>query len=144
MSTVQNNQNGGESKHGRVLGIGGVFYKSANRDEMRKWYADHLGIVDHGYGAMLRWRDVDDPAKERKTVLTVFPASTKYFEPSPAPFMINYIVDDLDALLERLKSEGVKIDNNRMNEPYGKFAWIYDADGNKVELWEPASAPTKK
>ena len=65
-----------------------------------------------------------------------FPASTKYLDPSPAPFMINYIVDDMDALLDRLKQEGVKIDPNRMDESYGRFAWIYDSDGNKIELWQ--------
>ena len=75
------------------------------------------------------------------TAWTIFPASTTYFDPSPAPFMINYIVDDLDALLDRLKEEGVKIDAKRLNESYGRFAWIYDPDGNKIELWQPAAKP---
>jgi len=122
---------------GRILGIGGVFFKSANRDQMREWYAKHLGIADKGQGAMLPWREHDDPKKERVTVWSVFPASTKYFDPSPAPFMVNYIVDDMDALLDRLKGEGVKIDAKRMDESYGRFAWIYDVDGNKIELWQP-------
>ena len=125
---------------GRVLGIGGVFFKSANRDQMREWYANHLGLADKGQGAMLPWREHDDPQKEHVTVWTVFPASTKYFDPSPAPFMINYIVDDMDALLDRLKQEGVKIDAKRMDESYGRFAWIYDLDGNKIELWQPLPA----
>jgi predicted enzyme related to lactoylglutathione lyase len=73
------------------------------------------------------------------TVWTVFPSSTNYFGPGPAPFMLNYIVDDLDALLARLKQEGVRIDPKQMNESYGHFAWIYDLDGNKIELWQPAS-----
>jgi catechol 2,3-dioxygenase-like lactoylglutathione lyase family enzyme len=122
---------------GRILGIGGVFFKSANRDELREWYATHLGLADTGQGAMLPWREHDDPQKEHVTVWTVFQASTKYLDPSPAPFMINYIVDDMDALLDRLKQEGVKIDANRMDESYGRFAWIYDSDGNKIELWQP-------
>ena len=122
---------------GHIIGIGGVFFKSANRDQMREWYAKHLGLADKGQGAMLPWREQDDPQKEHVTVWTVFPDSTKYFDPSPAPFMINYIVDDMDALLERLKQEGVKIDANRMDESYGRFAWIYDSDGNKIELWQP-------
>jgi catechol 2,3-dioxygenase-like lactoylglutathione lyase family enzyme len=88
-------------------------------------------------GAMLPWREHDDPQKEHVTVWTVFPASSKYFDPSPAPFMINYIVDDMDALLNRLKQEGVKVDDKRMDESYGRFAWIYDSDGNKIELWQP-------
>src|ERR1700676_2059527 len=99
-----------------------------------------LGLADKGQGVMLPWREHDDPQKEHVTVWTVFPASTKYFDPSPAPFMINYIVDDMDALLDRLKQEGVKIDPKRMDESYGRFAWIYDSDGNKIELWQPPSA----
>jgi hypothetical protein len=126
-------------QRGRILGIGGVFFKSADRKEMREWYSKHLGIADKGQGAMLPWREHDDPQKEHVTVWTVFPASTDYF-PATQTFMINYIVDDLDALLDRLKEEGVKIDAKRMNESYGRFAWIYDQDGNKIELWQPASA----
>ena len=123
---------------GRILGIGGVFFKSANRDQTREWYSKHLGIADKGQGAMLPWREHDDPQKEHATVWTVFPSSTNYI-PATQTFMINYIVDDLDALLDRLKQEGVKIDANRMNESYGRFAWIYDHDGNKIELWQPVS-----
>ena len=126
-------------QRGRVIGIGGVFFKSANRDQTREWYSKHLGLTDKGQGAMLPWREHDDPQKEHVTVWTVFPTTTDYFNPSQ-PFMVNYIVDDLDALLDRLKQEGVKIDPTRMNESYGRFAWIYDQDGNKIELWQPASA----
>ena len=127
-------------QRGRVIGIGGVFFKSANRDQMREWYAKHLGLADKGE-VMFPWREHDDPQKEHVTVWTVFPASTNYFDPGHAPFMINYIVDDLDALLDRLKQEGVKIDAKRMNESYGRFAWIYDSDGNKIELWQPSAKP---
>src|SRR5690348_11090700 len=127
-------------QRGRILGIGGVFFKSTNRDQMREWYSKHLGIADKGGGAMLPWREHDDPQKEHVTVWTVFPNSSNYLDPSHAPFMVNYIVDDLDALLDRLKEEGVKIDAKRMNESYGRFAWIYDLDGNKIELWQPVSA----
>jgi len=87
---------------------------------------------------MLPWRERDDPKKEHSTVWTIFPASTNYFPPTQQ-FMVNYIVDDMDALLDRLKQEGVKIDPKRMDESYGRFAWIYDADGNKIELWQPTS-----
>jgi catechol 2,3-dioxygenase-like lactoylglutathione lyase family enzyme len=127
-------------QRGRILGIGGIFFKSANRDQTREWYAKHLGLDDKGGGAMLPWREHDNPQKEHVTVWTVFPSSTKYFDPSPAPFMVNYIVDDMDALLDRLKQEGVKIDAKRMDAAYGRFAWIYDSDGNKIELWQPATA----
>ena len=125
-------------QRGRILGIGGVFFKSANRDQMREWYAKHLGLADKGGGVMLPWREHDDPQKEHVTVWTIFPNSTGYI-PAAQPLMVNYIVDDLDALLDRLKQEGVKIDAKRMNESYGSFAWIYDVDGNKVELWQPLS-----
>ncbi len=126
-------------QRGRIIGIGGIFFKSADRDQMREWYSNHLGLADKGYGAMLPWREHDDPQKEHVTVWTVFPASSDYF-PATQPFMINYIVDDLDALLDRLKQEGVKIDPKRMDESYGRFAWIYDLDGNKIELWQPLPA----
>src|SRR5271154_898410 len=96
-------------QRGRILGIGGIFFKSADRDQMREWYSKHLGLTDKGGGAMLPWREHDDPQKEHVTVWTVFPTSTKYF-PATQPFMVNYIVDDLDVLLDRLKQEGVKID----------------------------------
>jgi catechol 2,3-dioxygenase-like lactoylglutathione lyase family enzyme len=128
-------------QRGRILGIGGVFFKSANRDQMREWYSKHLGLADKGQGAMLPWREHDEPQKEHVTVWTVFPATTDYFGPNHPQFMINYIVDDMDALLDRLKQEGVKIDANRMNESYGSFAWIYDLDGNKIELWQPSAKP---
>jgi catechol 2,3-dioxygenase-like lactoylglutathione lyase family enzyme len=126
---------------GRILGIGGIFFKSANRDQMREWYSKHLGLVDKGSGAMLPWREHDDPHTEHVTVWSVFPSSSDYFGPGNAPFMINYIVDDMDALLDRLKQEGVKIDAKRMDESYGRFAWIYDLDGNKIELWQPSAKP---
>jgi catechol 2,3-dioxygenase-like lactoylglutathione lyase family enzyme len=126
-------------QRGRILGIGGVFFKSANRDQMREWYSKHLGLADKGAGVMLPWREHDDPQKEHATVWTVFPSSSDYI-PATQSFMINYIVDDLDALLDRLKQEGVKIDAKRMNESYGRFAWIYDQDGNKIELWQPVTA----
>jgi len=126
-------------QRGRIIGIGGVFFRSANRDQMREWYSKHLGLADKGQGAMLPWREHDDPQKEHVTVWSVFSATSDYI-PATQPLMFNYIVDDMDALLDRLKQEGVKIDPKRMDESYGRFAWIYDSDGNKIELWQPASA----
>jgi catechol 2,3-dioxygenase-like lactoylglutathione lyase family enzyme len=130
------------SERGRILGIGGIFFKSANQQQTRDWYSKHLGLADKGGGAMLPWREKDSPEKEHVTAWTVFPENTRYFEPSQA-FMVNYIVDDLDALLERLQKEGVKIDAKRQNADFGRFAWIYDPDGNKIELWQPMT-PKKK
>ena len=123
-------------QRGRIVGIGGIFFKSANRDQMREWYAKHLGLGGKGGEIMLPWREHDDPQKEHVTVWTIFPASSDYFS---GPLMVNYVVDDMDALLDRLKQEGVKIDPKRMDESYGRFAWIYDSDGNKIELWQPTT-----
>ena len=125
------------SERGRVIGIGGIFFKSPKQKEMKEWYAQHLGFADSGYGVTLPWREKDDPEKEQMTIWSVFPADTKYFQPSGASFMVNYIVDDIDAVLERLGKAGVKIDPKRQDESYGRFAWIYDPDGNKIELWQP-------
>ena len=125
------------SQQGRILGIGGIFFKSANQQQAKDWYAKHLGFADSGYGVMLPWREKDNPEKEQMTIWSVFPGDTKYFEPSSASFMVNYIVDDLDALLDRLAKDGVRIDPKRQDESYGRFAWIYDPDGNKIELWQP-------
>jgi catechol 2,3-dioxygenase-like lactoylglutathione lyase family enzyme len=125
------------SEKGRILGIGGIFFKSAQPQAMKDWYAQHLGLADSGHGVMLPWREKDNPDNEQMTIWSVFPGDTQYFQPSPAPFMINYIVDDLDALLDRLAKAGVRIDAKRQDESYGRFAWIYDPDGNKIELWQP-------
>jgi catechol 2,3-dioxygenase-like lactoylglutathione lyase family enzyme len=125
------------SQKGRILGIGGIFFKSANKKQMQEWYSKHLGLADSGHGVMLPWREKDNPESEQMTIWTIFPGNTKYFEPSPASFMVNYIVDDLDALLDRLAKEGVRIDPKRQDESYGRFAWIFDPDGNKIELWQP-------
>ena len=125
---------------GKILGIGGIFFKSDDPAQTREWYGKHLGLVDNGQGAILPWREKDDPQNERMTVWSVFPATTKYFDPGKASFMVNFIVDDIDALLERLQKEGVKIDPKRQDEAYGRFAWIYDSEGNKIELWQPPVA----
>ena len=125
------------SQQGRILGIGGIFFKSANQQQMKEWYAKHLGLGDSGHDVMLPWREKDNPESEQMTIWSIFPGNTKYFEPSQASFMVNYIVDDLEALLDRLAREGVRIDPKRQDESYGRFAWIYDPDGNKIELWQP-------
>lgn len=122
---------------GRVLGIGGIFFKSADHTALRSWYAKTLG-VDHGsHGMMFPWRAADQPDTERFTIWSIFPGDSNYFGPSESRFMINYIVDDLDAILAKLGAHGVRIDPKREDHDYGRFAWIYDPDGNKIELWQP-------
>lgn len=122
----------------RVTGIGGIFFKSANPEQLYQWYEKHLGIQrTPDNGAAFHWRDAEDAQKKGMTVWSIFPQPTKYFDPSHSSFMINDCVDDLDALLEVLKQEGVEIDPKREDYDYGRFAWIMDPDGNRIELWEP-------
>jgi predicted enzyme related to lactoylglutathione lyase len=86
---------------------------------------------------MFHWRDADDPEKAGMTIWSIFPQTTKYFDPSPAPFMMNFRVDNLEELLKALREEGVTIDPKVEEHEYGKFAWIADPEGNRIELWEP-------
>jgi predicted enzyme related to lactoylglutathione lyase len=122
----------------KVTGIGGVFFKSTSDSAaLAAWYRQHLGmpLEDFG-GAVLRWPD--DKAEDKGlTVWHVAQGDTKWFSPSNAPFMINYRVDDLVELLAQLRASGVQIVQGPESHENGKFAWIMDPDGNKVELWEP-------
>lgn len=121
----------------RVTGIGGVFFKSQDPEKLYGWYETHLGIKRHpGNGAMFEWKDSETNA-DGQTIWSLFPRATKYFDPSHASFMLNYRVDDLDTLLTVLKQEGVEVDDRREDSEYGKFAWIMDPEGNRIELWEP-------
>src|SRR5258708_5947138 len=124
----------------RVTGIGGVFFKAKDAPKLWQWYEQHLGITQEHGSASFRWREHDDPSREGMSVLGIFKQDTKYFEPSTSPFMLNFRVDDLDAVLEALRSEGVTIDPKREDHEYGRFAWIMDPEGNRIELWE---APKK-
>jgi predicted enzyme related to lactoylglutathione lyase len=123
----------------RVTGLGGVFFKAADPKAIYAWYEKHLGIVPEadGSSAIFHWRDAEKPEQKAMTVWSAFPRDTKYFGPGPQTLMMNYLVEDLDALLEALKDEGVTIDPKRENHEYGKFAWIIDPEGNRIELWEP-------
>jgi len=121
----------------RVTGIGGIFFKSENPGKLYEWYEKHLGIKQEPGGVMFHWREADAPERQGMTVWSLFKKDTKYFDPSRSSFMINYRVDNLDALLEALKAEGVEIDPKREDHEYGRFAWIMDPEGNRIELWEP-------
>ena len=121
----------------RVTGLGGIFFKTENPEALYQWYEKHLGIKrDPVEGVTFSWRDAEDPSKKGMTVWSLFPKHTKYLDPSRATFMINYRVDDMDALLRALREEGVEIDKQEDSE-YGRFAWIMDPEGNRIELWEP-------
>ena len=122
----------------RVTGIGGVFFKSADPKALAKWYKVHLGLdVQQWGGAKFRWAGPDNPTGAGTTAWSPFKADTDYFAPSPAAFMINYRVDDLHALLAALRAEGCQVDDKVDESDYGKFGWVLDPDGNKVELWQP-------
>jgi predicted enzyme related to lactoylglutathione lyase len=121
----------------RVTGIGGVFFKTTDKKKTMDWYQEHLGIESTEWGATFEWRDKDNPEKVCNTAWSPFAGDTKYFAPSGKPFMFNYRVENLKALLEELKKEGVQIVGEIQEFEYGKFGWIMDCDGNKIELWEP-------
>lgn len=121
----------------RVTGIGGVFFKCEDPAKMKEWYGKHLGLPVTQWGASFRWRTVEDPEKVGRTEWSTMKNDTDYLQPSDKPFMINYRVDNLVALLEQLKAEGVQIAGEIQEFEYGKFAWIMDPEGHKIELWEP-------
>lgn len=128
----------------RVTGIGGIFIKARDPERMKDWYRRHLGIdIQPWGGTAFAWHT---PGREEPdggiTVWSIFPAESRYFDPSPAPFMVNYRVADLHALLAALRAEGCKVDERIEESEYGKFGWVMDPEDNRIELWQPpARAP---
>ena len=121
----------------RVTGIGGIFFKCKDPKQMREWYKTHLGLNTNNYGAVFEWWQGADSTKKGFSQWSPFKETTKYFEPSTKEFMINYRVDNLVALVEELKKEGVTVTDTLQSVEYGKFVHIMDIEGNKLELWEP-------
>ena len=118
----------------RITGIGGVFFKSADPKALSAWYRDVLGLELQDWGgAMLAY---DAPGHPPHVVWSPFASDTKYFAPSTRELMINYAVDDLNAMIVQVEAKGVKV-LGRQDESYGSFAWIMDPDGTKIEFWEP-------
>ena len=122
----------------KVTGIGGIFFKCKDPKAVKEWYKTHLGFDTTNYGTSFEWRQVDDSEKKGLTQWNPFKESTKYFEPSTKDFMINYRVDNLEALVEELRKENVTIVDKIEAYDYGKFVHILDLEGNKIQLWEPA------
>lgn len=120
----------------RVTGIGGIFFKAKDPETLGAWYRDHLGldVADWG-GAIFNWGGPDSDAG--MTLWSAFKSDTSYFEPGTASFMVNFRVADLHALLAALKSEGCNVEDRTEESEQGKFGWVVDPEGNKVELWEP-------
>ncbi|MBW7869991.1 MAG: VOC family protein [Flavobacteriia bacterium] len=118
----------------RVTGIGGIFFKSRNPEKMTEWYHKHLGLETNLYGATFEWYEKPDSSVMAQTQWTPFAESSKYFEKD---YMINYLVENPEALVEELKKEGVTVVDEIESYDYGKFVHIPDGEGNKVQLWEP-------
>lgn len=125
----------------KVTGIGGIFFKSKDPQKMREWYAKNLGLATNEYGSLFEFRLTDNPEEKGYLQWSPFDANTKYFEPSKKEFMINYRVDNLEALLQELKKDGVTILDTIETYEYGKFLHIIDPEGNKIELWQPLDTP---
>ena len=121
----------------KVLGIGGVFLKSDNPEQLLTWYEQHLGLKRASPECVIfPWQHADQ-AKQGMTVWSLFPRDTAKF-PGPQVVMVNYIVDDLDGMLQALREAGAKVDDKREDYPYGRFGWATDPEGNRIELWQPA------
>jgi Predicted enzyme related to lactoylglutathione lyase len=125
----------------KVTGIGGIFFKCKDPNKVKEWYQKHLGLDTNPYGASFEWYQEPGSSKKSVTQWTPFKETTKYFEPSTKDFMINYRVENLEALAEELKKEGVTVVDNIETYDFGKFVHIIDLEGNKVELWEPIDKP---
>jgi predicted enzyme related to lactoylglutathione lyase len=117
----------------KAVGVGGVFLKARDPQGLSAWYAEHLGIPAQDGGSLA----FDGPESAGMTVFAHFPEDTRYFGGGEQRSMMNFRVDDLDELLAQLGSAGVRIDANREDYSYGRFAWIWDPEGNRVELWQP-------
>lgn len=127
---------------GHVTGVGGIFFKSKDPKALMAWYRDVLGVkLEPWGGAALAY---DAPKHPPAVIVNAFDQATDYMNPSKREFMINFAVDDLSAMLDRLKAKGVAILSHDDSDPHGKFAWIVDPDGTKIELWEPKVSPAPK
>jgi predicted enzyme related to lactoylglutathione lyase len=122
----------------RVTGIGGIFFRSDDPGVLMEWYRKHLGIPSDAFGGWaFQWRDKRRSQRIGYTVFSPFKKDTTYFDPSEKSFMFNFRVADLRALLAQLRREGIHVVDEIQELPYGKFGWIIDPEGNKIELWEP-------
>lgn len=121
----------------RVVGIGGIFFKARDPQALRAWYQAHLGMdIQEWGGTAFPWNKPDG-----MTVWSVFPDSSEGFAPSKAPFMVNYVVEDLQAVLEALRSEGCEVDPKVEASEFGSFGWVMDPEGNRIELCQPPDTP---
>ncbi len=128
----------------RVTGLGGIFFKAINQKKVSAWYKKHLGLpVQDWGGATFEWRDAKRPQKKGATLWSPFAADTTYFKPSKKPFMLNFRVANLKRVLAELKKEKVWVDPKVDESEFGKFGWIMDCEGNRIELWQPPQPKRK-
>jgi len=126
-----------KDKTPKVTGIGGIFFFSEDTEKTKAWYAENLGIETNPWGASFEFRNAHRPKEINYLQWSPFKKDSDYFNPSKKPFMINYRVQNIEGLVDKLKSNGVKILDSIVTYDYGKFVHIMDNDGNKIELWEP-------
>jgi predicted enzyme related to lactoylglutathione lyase len=123
----------------RVMGVGGIFFKAADKVALGAWYRDNLGVpVESWGGASFSWAD-HDPRGDAQTVWSPFASDTTYFAPSTSGFMVNFRVSDLHATLDQLRANGCDVDDKVDEADFGAFGWVMDPEGNRVELWQPPS-----
>jgi len=125
------------NKKGKVTGLGGVFFKAEDPEALKSWYGENLGLPCDQYGHTFAWRHKDAPENLGYTQFSVFEKKTDYLNPSDKQYMINFRVENLDELIEELKEKGMEVVGETETFDYGKFAWVMDPEGNKIELWEP-------
>ncbi len=144
MSAEQDKKNSGESMADnltpRVTGIGGIFFFSDDPEATKQWYAKNLGLEVNEYGSTFEFRNANRPDEINYLQWSAFKSGNEYFAPSKREFMINYRVQHIEALVEKLKANGVTVVDSIENFEYGKFVHIMDLDGTKIELWEPVDS----
>jgi predicted enzyme related to lactoylglutathione lyase len=125
-------------EQGRVTGIGGIFFKSRDPKALMEWYQRNLGIQPEPWGgALFHWNSDSNPSGVGTTVFSIFAPDSKNFGPGQSQFMINFRVDNVNALLGRLRAAGCEVSEDGEDSEYGKFGWVTDPEGNRAELWEP-------
>ncbi|MBN9385473.1 MAG: VOC family protein [Chitinophagaceae bacterium] len=121
----------------KITGVGGVFFKARDPQRLMEWYEQHLGLQFHGGFIQFKWADDQGNKTAGSTTVAIFKEDSAYFNPGEKPYMINFRVSDLRALLTELREKGVTIAGDIQEYEYGRFGWIIDPEGNKIELWEP-------
>ena len=136
-NSINTKQSDDNIKMKKVTGIGGIFFKCKDPDKIKEWYKTHLGFDIDQFGTRFEWQEGTDPTRKGSIQWSPFSETTNYFDPSTKDFMINYRVENLDKLVEKLKKEGVILVDTIETYEYGKFVHIMDIEGNKIELYEP-------